>query len=81
MVYRPRQILGGNEAVKTIKRDRKQKIEWTWKQASKLEGCEASRAWNRLCKELFSLSSPESRPPRFNALLRAVWTAATNEQS
>jgi hypothetical protein len=62
-------------------KDRKHKIEQTYRQAANLKDGEASQAWYRLCNELLNISEPEARPPRFNALLRAVWVAATNEQS
>lgn len=59
--------------------DRKTKIEVVLKQAVKTE--DDSGAWCRLCHELESMAEPEARPPRFNRLLRAIWVAATNEQS
>ena len=60
---------------------RKDKIELVLKQAQKLSGCEAAIAWQRLRRELEFMSEPEARPPRFARLLRAIWVAATNEQS
>ena len=63
-------------------KDRKDKVEQVLKQARKNIGnVEASLAWERLCRELENLTEPEARMPRFNGLLRAVWVAATNEQS
>ena len=63
-------------------KDRKEAIDLVILQAENLAGTsEASLAWNRLCREMRSLSDPEARPPRFAGLLRAVWIAATNEQS
>jgi len=62
-------------------KDRKSKIELVQSQAAKLADSDAAHAWYRLCNELAYLTDPESRPPRFNGLLRAIWVAATNEQS
>lgn len=63
-------------------KDRKSRIDQVWTQADKLNGhLESGLAWQRLCNELRNISDPESRPPRFNALLKAIWVAATNEQS
>ncbi len=65
-----------------MKLDRKGHIEQVLVQAEKCNGnIESVLSWQRLCNELRNLSSPESRPPRFNALLRAIWVASTNEQS
>lgn len=62
--------------------DRKNAIEMTLSEANKLNGhLESGLAWQRLCNELQTMCEPEARPPRFNALLRAIWVAATNEQS
>lgn len=63
--------------------DRKTKIEQTLRQANKIseDVWESHRAWVRLCNELGNMVEPESRMPRFNGLLNAVWVAATNEQS
>lgn len=64
------------------RKDRKEQIEQALRQGEKLMGTEeASRAWQRLCRELRAMSEPEARMPRFDRLLRAVWVAATNEQS
>lgn len=63
-------------------KDRKARIEQVLTQAQKAVGTgEASLSWQRLCRELESMTEPESRMPRFNGLLKAVWIAATNEQS
>ena len=64
-------------------KDRKTKIEQTLRQAEivAVDKEESAKAWNRLCRELENMSAPEARPPRFAGLLRAIWTAATNEQS
>lgn len=63
-------------------KDRKEKIEQVLKQARKNIGnVEASLAWERLCRELDNMTDAEARMPRFNALLRSIWVAATNEQS
>jgi len=59
--------------------DRKNKIEQTFIQANRLFDGEAASAWRRLVAELDNLSAPESRPPRFNGLLCAIWNAATDE--
>lgn len=63
------------------KGDRKARIEVTVKQAEKLSGLDAAVAWRHLRLNLEAMCEPEARPPRFNALLRAIWAAATNEQS
>ena len=62
--------------------DRKTAIERTLKQAMKLHGDdhESASAWMRLCRELEAMAEPEARMPRFNGLLRAIWSAATNEE-
>lgn len=63
-------------------KDRKAKIELVLAQAQKAVGTdEASLAWQRLCRELETMTEPECGMPRFNKLLNAVWVAATNEQS
>lgn len=63
-------------------RDRKTRIEQVVRQSNALIGTsEAALAWVRLCNELEAMTQPESRMPRFAGLLRAVWVAATNEQS
>lgn len=63
-------------------KDRKDQIELVLKQAQALVGTtEAEVAWHRLCNELEAMTEAEARMPRFAGLLRAVWTAATNEQS
>jgi hypothetical protein len=61
--------------------DRKDKVEMLLDQAKKLDGTEAVQAWRRLCRELEHMTSPESRMPRFNALLHALWIAASNDQT
>lgn len=63
--------------------DRKTKIEAVMDQAFKIDGdpIECQQAWRRLCRELRFMAEPEARSPRFNRLLRAIWVAATNEQS
>ncbi len=61
--------------------DRKERVEQTLTQARKLDREDAALAWQRLCLELEALTHPESKMPRFDGLLRAVWVAATNEQS
>lgn len=62
--------------------ERKERIEMVLVQAQKAVGTEeAALAWQRLCRELEFLTEPEARMPRFSGLLRAVWVAATNEQS
>ncbi len=64
--------------------NRKDKIEQVLAQARKIDDgtdAEVVQAWRRLCRELEFMTLPESRPPRFAGLLRAVWVAATNEQS
>ncbi len=62
--------------------DRKGEIEQVLKQARKNLGTdESSFAWHRLCRELANMTEPEARMPRFKGLLRAIWVAATNEQS
>ena len=63
------------------KPDRKDQIELVFDQAIKLSGKEAEYAWHRLCAELDGMISFEPRPIRFKSLLRAIWAAATNEQS
>lgn len=62
---------------------RKDDIELALIQAERIskEPEEVQRAWNRLCRELRSLSAPESRPPRFAHLLHAIWIAASNDQT
>lgn len=63
-------------------KDRKTKVEQVVMQANALIGTKgAALAWIRLCNELEFMIEPEARMPRFNGLLRAVWVAATNEQS
>lgn len=64
------------------RKDRKTQIEQAVFASNALVGTgEAAVAWNRLCNELEAMTQPEARPPRFDALLRAIWVAATNEQS
>jgi hypothetical protein len=61
---------------------RKDKIENVLAQCERIESAEGvNQAWIRLCRELRFLSDPESRPPRFEHLLHAVWIAASNDQS
>lgn len=68
-------------------KDRKDKIEQVLKQAQKIDsGCalgeaEMVQAWRRLCRELEHMTNPESRMPRFNGLLHAMWIAASNDQT
>lgn len=64
-------------------KDRKERVEFVLAQAQKLDGNDAEivQAWRRLCRELSHMTHPESRMPRFNGLLNAVWIAATNDQS
>ena len=63
-------------------KDRKCRIEQVLKQARKnLGSVEAELAWERLCRELGNMTDAEARMPRFSGLLRAIWVAATNEQS
>jgi hypothetical protein len=63
-------------------KDRKDEVELVLKHANKLWGTEESQvAWKRLCRELENLTHPESKMPRFKALLHAVWIAATNDQT
>lgn len=63
-------------------KDRKERIEQVLAQARKAIGAEeAALSWQRLCRELEFMTEPEARMPRFAGLLRAVWVAATNEQS
>lgn len=61
--------------------DRKARVELVFHRAYQLSGKNAEDAWHRLTAELDNMSSPEARPPRFKSLLRAIWAAATNEQS
>jgi hypothetical protein len=61
--------------------DRKDKVELLLAQAEKLDGNEAIQAWRRLVRELGHMTHPESRMPRFNGLLHAVWIAASNDQT
>jgi len=63
--------------------DRKTKVEAVLRNAQHIAGYEkeAQAAWCRLCRELQAMIEPEARMPRFKGLLRAIWTAATNEQS
>lgn len=50
-------------------------------QANKLYGCDGAQAWRRLCRELGHMTEPEAKMPRFNALLHALWIAASNDQT
>lgn len=61
--------------------DRKTAIEHTLKQAEKLSAdtVACQQAWLRLCRELEFMQEPEAAMPRFKGLLRAIWTASTNE--
>lgn len=63
--------------------DRKDKIEQVIQQLSGRAESETESlvTCQRLCKELENMVHPEARMPRFNGLLRAIWAAATNEQS
>lgn len=62
--------------------DRKGKIEQVLIWASNQGDSQGdAMAWQRLCRELEFMTTPEAKPPRFNNLLRAIWVAATNEQS
>lgn len=67
--------------IRATPKDRKEKIEQVLAKAKELDFCDAADAWERLCVELEAMTEPEARPPRFAGLLRAVWVAATNEQS
>lgn len=62
-------------------KDRKDKLEYVLAQAQQLDGAEAIRAWRRLCRELGHMADPEAAMPRFNALLHALWIAASNDQT
>ena len=63
-------------------KDRKDRLEQVLDQAYKAsQREESSVAWQRLCRELHSMTEPEANIPRFNELLRALWVAATNEQN
>lgn len=42
---------------------------------------EVRQAWLRICRELRFLSDPEAKPPKFNALLHAIWIAASGDQT
>lgn len=68
-------------ASQSQKQDRKEKIELVLTQALNLDGDDAVQAWRRLCRELDNMTHAESRPPRFNGLLHAVWIAASNDQT
>lgn len=61
--------------------DRKTKIEAVVRAISAVSQEDAQYAWNRLHNELEHMAEPDAPPPRFKALLRAIWTASTNEQS
>lgn len=63
------------------KGDRKARIEVTVRNMAFLDGPQSKAAWRRLVHNLTAMTEPEARPPRFNGLLRAIWAAATNEQS
>lgn len=63
--------------------DRKTKIEAVLKAAeyTRERSGDAGECWIVLLDELRAMTEPEARPPRFNRVLRAIWVAATNEQS
>jgi hypothetical protein len=63
--------------------DRKTNIELTLVQAEKLitDQGECKQAWLRLIRELEFMSEPEARMPKFNALMHAIWIAATGDQT
>lgn len=42
---------------------------------------ESALAWRRFMDELEAMTEPEARNPKFAGILRAIWAAATNEQS
>lgn len=65
------------------KKDRKDRIEMILSQSGKFGGDEQEevQAWRRLCRELGHLTHPESKMPRFDTLLHAVWIAASNDQT
>jgi hypothetical protein len=63
--------------------DRKTGIEQTLCQARKVipDQGECKQAWLRLVRELEFMCEPEARMPRYNALMHAIWIAATGDQT
>ncbi len=61
-------------------KDRKDKLEMVLAQA-RSQNLDEVQAWRRLCRELEHLTDPEAQMPRFNALLHALWIAASNDQT
>lgn len=73
--------IGACAAGASMRKDRKGEIELVLRQAQRLDDDETAQAWRRLCRELGHLTHPESRMPRFKALLHALWIAASNDQT
>ncbi len=63
--------------------DRKSAIENVIREARKhsVDINECEQSWLRLLRELEFMCEPESRMPRFNQLLNALWIAASNDHS
>lgn len=64
-------------------KDRKDRIELILTQSGKFGGDEREevQAWRRLCRELVAMTHPEARMPRFDHMIRALWVAASNDQT
>ena len=64
-------------------KDRKDRIEMILAQCGKFDGNkkEEVQAWRRLRQELGAMTHPEARMPRFNALVNAIWIAASNDHT
>lgn len=60
------------------KGDRKTRIEVTVDHMGPMTHHEAALAWERLRLKLDAMTEPTARPPRFNGLLMAIYSAASN---